>query len=105
MAWVTLTAWVPCLACNCSVLGEVQRTKNLRELHKQLRRLQTTWPAITHLDLAGDHKVVDVVESFLNTLSNGHEPVVPQNEHLEEEAGGAVDLGKKTASCPSCLYR
>lgn len=52
--------------------------------------------ATTHLDLTRDHKVVDVVESLLNALSDGYEPVVPQNKNLSKKHESPKERGKKT---------
>lgn len=47
----------------------------------------------TDLDLTCNHEVVDVVEGLLDALSDGHQPVVPENEDLRgtRELHGAKD--------------
>lgn len=50
------------------------------------------WPdhmewAPPYLDLTRNHKVVDEIEGLLNTLSNRHKTVIPENKNLREESG------------------
>jgi len=41
--------------------------------------------SMSYLDLTGGDQIVHVIESFLHCCANGHQAVVPQDEHLKDK--------------------